>query len=350
MMPNSGPRTHQRALIIFNMLAVAAWTWSCSADRKFIESTTKPSQPVSVETGLSYRVQPRSTLLTPPPAIKLTKIPRRAKHAISGSEFLRSTSKLSLAQRERRIEQELLAGNIPAYQRQLLPVPIDLIGEGYVLKTGWIFAMPDYISIGSDQDFFRIPMTPVTARRIADKFGLFVPTSAMVNAVYEAANIQLKPRPLPPHLAMRSNDYFFHHEKILRSQLDQIPAEAIMAGHKKDLVISRRQRPDRVTIYGWHQAIGEPIQPTSIIHHASYSDYSHGLRLFAPLVVVDGRSWKLGDALRHSTLSAMLSSEGVIRQPQLPNRTNRWAREELRAPYSWPGKSPIKSPFGGRRS
>jgi hypothetical protein len=334
-------------LLLFatTMLVVTA----CTADRKYLESTVpKPNQPV--ESGLAYRVASRATLLSPPPSIQITKIPRRSIRALSGSDFLKSTNRLSLAQRERRIEQELLAGNIPNYQRQLLPVPIDLIGEGMVFKTGWIFAMPDYISIGSDRDFVRIPMTPATARKVADKFGLFVPTSAMVNAVYEAANSQLKPRPLPPHLAMRSNQYFFHHEKTLREQIGTIPANAIIAGHKKDLVISARQRPDRVTIYGWHQAVGEPIQPVSIIHHASYSDYSHGLRLFAPVVIIDGRSWKLAEALRHPSLSTMLSSEGRIRIAQLPNRSNKWSKEELRTPYTWPGKSPIKSPFSKGRS
>ena len=36
--------------------------------------------------------------------------------------------------------------------------------------------MPDYLAIGSDEDFCRIPMGPITAQKLADLFGAVMPT------------------------------------------------------------------------------------------------------------------------------------------------------------------------------
>lgn len=42
---------------------------------------------------------------------------------------------------------------------------------------------------------------------------------------------------------------------------------ALLAGHKKDLVLTRRLvgRPDRVAIYDWHRLDGRPIHPLSML-------------------------------------------------------------------------------------
>ena len=56
--------------------------------------------------------------------------------------------------------------------------------------------MPDYLAVGSDADFVRVPMTPQTAARIADAFGCALPTRKMVDDVYRAATVKLEPKPL----------------------------------------------------------------------------------------------------------------------------------------------------------
>src|SRR5205085_10115056 len=56
--------------------------------------------------------------------------------------------------------------------------------------------MPDYLSIGSDADFVRIPMTPYTAQAFCDAFGFVLPTRKMVNDIWAAATTHLDPRPL----------------------------------------------------------------------------------------------------------------------------------------------------------
>ena len=54
-------------------------------------------------------------------------------------------------------------------------------------------AMPDYLSVGTDDDYCRIPMNPYTAQKLADKFGGSLLTSVMSDHIYEMAEIKIKP-------------------------------------------------------------------------------------------------------------------------------------------------------------
>ena len=49
---------------------------------------------------------------------------------------------------------------------------------------GRFWIMPDYLAIGADDDFVRIPMSPITAQSVADKFGCLLPTRKMVDEIY----------------------------------------------------------------------------------------------------------------------------------------------------------------------
>ncbi len=61
-------------------------------------------------------------------------------------------------QREQAILEELLKGNLPDFLRNLIPVKLQYQpGAGNTL-TATIFVMPEYLAIGSDKDFLRIPM------------------------------------------------------------------------------------------------------------------------------------------------------------------------------------------------
>lgn len=88
----------------------------------------------------------------------------------------------------------------------------------------------------------------------------------------------------------------------------------LIAGHKKDVVVSKRlvQRPDRVAIYGWHRPDGRPIQPLSLVHEASYADYSHGIRWIHGTMFVDGVERPFADVARDPELAALVSDEGPL--------------------------------------
>ena len=79
-------------------------------------------------------------------------------------------------QRERAVLQEVIHGNIPAFLRRLAPVTLRS-AQGGITLTATVFVMPDYLALGSDDDYLRIPMNLETATAIAAQFGFLLPTS-----------------------------------------------------------------------------------------------------------------------------------------------------------------------------
>ena len=85
----------------------------------------------------------------------------------------------------------------------------------------------------------------------------------------------------------------------------------VMAGHKKDIVITNRMadEPGRLFIYGWHYQDGKPIQPLSAAHSVDYVDYSHGVRLVRDEVLIDGKLYSIKRMLQHPVLYKLFSDE-----------------------------------------
>ena len=113
---------------------------------------------------------------------------------------------------------------------------------------------------------------------------------------------------------MGSNRYYLAHSRAIDEQLAMTSSRGLTAGHKKDLVLTRRlaAKPRRVAIYGWHRSDGRPVQPLSTVHGARYADYSHGLRLVAPTVEIDGEGLPLYEALQDGQAAALLTYEGPM--------------------------------------
>jgi hypothetical protein len=254
----------------------------------------------------------RTALVSEP----LLRLPARPADAIGGLEFARRTSGLSVADRDRAVVAELERGNIPSFLRHLTPVKLAAHTPGPTVgATIWV--TPDYLAIGSDDDFLYVPLTYYSATIIADRFGSVLPTAKMVDAIYEQSAHHLTPAPLPAGPLMCSNLYLEKHQQRIDEQRSGLPLGELISGHKKDLVLTNRLRelPGRVAIYGWHRAPGAPIQPLSTVHGAQYVDYSHGVRLVSTTVDVDGRPCSIYDALQDSHVAPVLSREGVTRDP-----------------------------------
>jgi hypothetical protein len=224
------------------------------------------------------------------------------------------TSGLTHFQREARIRRELLDGNIPDFLRSLEKIIVTRLCRDGRRHSAEFWVTRDYLAIGPDADFVRMPMGSRTAQEVADAFGCVLPTKRMVDAIHSQAGEKLMPKPLPPGPRMMSNGYYETHNGIIQGQLGgRVPGELI-AGHKKDVVNSVRLQwyPDRVAIYGWHYPGGTPIQPLSTVHVHWYHDYSHGVRLIHQIVTVDGRDTYIGDVLRDAILHKLLSDEGPL--------------------------------------
>jgi hypothetical protein len=244
------------------------------------------------------------------------RIPERSPAAATGSEFVWRTAALSEAEREGIIAAELLAGNLPAFLRHLKPVTLrGRVAGGRTVRIT-ICVIPDYLALGSDQDFLRIPMGLQTAVAAAASFGFVLPTSKMVDAIYEQAEVHLRPQPLPPGPKMRSSAYYWEHQQRVQEQRLVLgaPLGTLIAGQKKDLVVTNRlwRKAGRVAIYGWHRGAGTPIQPLSTVHGARYADYSHGVRLVSAVAFVNGRARSIFEILEDPWLAGILSDEGPI--------------------------------------
>lgn len=247
------------------------------------------------------------------PSALTAAIPRRAADAPTGSDFARQSAGMSESGRETAIVEQLSAGNLPQFLRHLRPVTLAASDEKLAVT---ICVMPDYLALGSDDDFLRMPMALPSAAGLAERFGFLLPTRKMVDAIYQQADVRLRPQPLPPGEQMRSNGYYMRHQGEIQTQRLALraPLGALLAGQKKDLVLTNLllARPDRVAIYGWHQDGGHPIQPLSTVHGARYADYSHGVRLVSSVAYVGGRPQPLLDVLADRRLAGVVSDEGPL--------------------------------------
>jgi hypothetical protein len=233
-------------------------------------------------------------------------------------------------QREQAILREILAGNLPSFLRNLVPVKLSFLGPQGNTVNATIFAMPEYLAIGTDKDFLRIPMNLYTAAAVAKKLGFVLPTRKIVDAIYSQAAFHFAPQPMTAGPQMRSTEYYvIHNEKVeAQSRSLGITQGSLVSGDKKDVVVSNRlgRNPGKIAIYGWHRLDGAPIQPLSTIHGACYADYSHGIRLVSETVVVDGQARSVYDILEDPVLSQALSDEGPI--PNLHALISRTADEQ----------------------
>lgn len=214
---------------------------------------------------------------------------------------------------------QIRGGNVPGFLRDWKPVPVS---SGAL--SGTIFVSPDFLGVGRDADYLRTPMTPGNAQRLGDQLGFVLPTKKMVEAI-EAVAI-----PLPFHAHAPTATLGRNSVGMWTRQNDEIRADLagregqLAAGHKKDIVVGGPvlRNPGKVIIFGGRYASGGRVQPQSGVHSASYMDYSHGVRMIRPdmIVVENGiaRGELVKDVLADPRLAGLLSDEGATRGWRYP--------------------------------
>ena len=239
-------------------------------------------------------------------------LPPRQANAKGGLEIVRSLLDAKPGEREEAIAREILRGNVPTFWRRFVEVPVEAKLEDGKLHKAVFYAAPDYLAVGGDDDFVRMPLTPYVAQRIADMMGCVLPTRKMVDDIYRAADVKLAPQPLTEEREALAT-FLEHHQLIQRSWLNRQPGQ-LVAGIKKDVVVTDKllERPAHVAIYGWHKLDGKPIQPLTTVHVDWYVDYSHGIRLIDQWCQVDGEPRRVTDVWGDPVLSKLLSDEGPL--------------------------------------
>jgi hypothetical protein len=273
-------------------------------------------------------------------------LPPRPSDAPGGRALMARVAPMELPEREKEITSQILGGNVPEFLRKLCPIHVSSVTNG-LTNTATFYAAPDYLAVGSDDDYFLVPLAPYTAQKIADALKCSLPTRKMVNAIYEAAEVKLAPSPIPPSPAMTSVTVFSNHNATVwaqrSEQLRAHPLGALVAGHKKDVVISARlaAAPRKVAIYGWHQTNGVPIQGLYLGHTARWVDYSQCIRLVQQKMIANGAETTVARVLEDPALSGLLSDEGVIENPRYSTdaapvsaNTNSSATEAVPAGFS----------------
>ena len=216
---------------------------------------------------------------------------------------------------------------MPDVLRSLRPLRVEATDDVGGKHQGTVFVTADYLAVGTGDDFFRLPISPVTALAIADAFGGSLITAKISDDVFRAADVRIAPHPLTQDRETVATFYEHHglieqarhsHEQFVKAASDPMrPDETtplLVAGIKKDIVLTNRlkEKANRVAIYGWHQPDGKPIQSLYVGHVDWYTDYSHGIRLMSGRMLVDGQERDVSEVLSDPLLCGLLSNEGPL--------------------------------------
>lgn len=241
-------------------------------------------------------------------------IPARDPGATTGSTFIQNNLNIIGAVREQNILNEFLHGNIPDFLRNFTSITVSNNAGSITYLV-----MTDVLCLGSNEDYVRMPMNPLTAQAIATKYDCTLPTRKMANDIWANAINKLTPLPWGPPFdedMVKTYRIGVHNSRI-QAQLNGLDATTLISGHKKDVVLTNKLYPNnpnkRVAIYGWIQPNGQPIQGLNPVSHDElYADYSHGIRLIANDVMVNGNVMRIQDVFGDPNLSTLVSDEGPL--------------------------------------
>jgi small nuclear ribonucleoprotein (snRNP)-like protein len=217
-------------------------------------------------------------------------------------------------------------------------VPITVPGPGGTKITYQV--MPDFLMI----DGIRVSLTPVTAQRIADHFGMSIPTQKMADQIYHNSN-QISARPLSGTGVTIGGRHYTGNDVVSNLISDsraniaysEIVDQQIAAQKGADpnkpvdgfaKTIVQPEVPGRAGFYGlWTSPTSKPIQGGSGLtpHGLDQTEYGTFARFVAPNVTItttDGRtiSTTLDRVLSTPNISSALTSSpgtGVRRYTQL---------------------------------
>ncbi len=252
--------------------------------------------------------------------IRRLNIPVRKPGAETGSAFMKRIDALPLKEREDEIYNAISSGNIPTFLRNTVTIKGEFADSAGKFHQVIYEAMPDYLAVGSDEDFCRIPMNPYTAQKLADLFGGSLVTAKLSDQIYQMAEKKLTPFNYKPvgNANELVSKFVLHNTQIQKQSAEAgVINGQLVAGIKKDVILSSRNatQPSKVVIYGWHKPDGKAIQPVYSGHVWWYVDYSHGIRLVNNQVLVDGKPQLITTILKDPLLYRIFSDESKPMDP-----------------------------------
>lgn len=276
--------------------------------------------------------------------------PGRPSGAPTGSAFMKTiagnAAPSNWQTREDAIAKQLIDGNLPDFLRRWESVIVKDDGSGL---TGRVWVMPDYLSIGSDQDYVYIPMSAPTAQRVADALKGVLPTAKLCHEIYRAAATRLarqerdyylegkqrqQRRTALKNAGQTSSAAYEEHSDAIKKQMRALGLApgTFVAGHKKDVIIAPGYPMNRVAFQGFYNAKGIPAEPCqerghlvadpqcsrpgtpTFAHERMFADYAQGVRLIRTTMTVDGEAspMTVAEVLAHDRYHKLLSPAKIV--------------------------------------
>jgi hypothetical protein len=223
-------------------------------------------------------------------------------------------------------------------------VPVTVNGPANTKITYQV--MPDYVMV----DGVRVPMSGTTAQRVADYFGMKLPTTKMSKQIYDAADTKIMPTPLSSggviggkyysgqevvNSKISDSDSSIAYNQLIDQQLQKEKGTpTLVAGHMKDVV--QPPDPNKLGLYGWYDKNGKPIQHSAYTPHdiKVHTEYGAGTRLVSDQVTVttaDGRTIT-------TTMDKLLNNPNFSKAVAVAPGTKRY--NTTSSPVSTPAKTP----------
>jgi hypothetical protein len=256
------PRVRPDARILRAALDVAVDD-AVAADAVATRRLPAPDQlelPAEVETVAFTPTAPDAASAASCPRRLVSDIPRRSPNAKGASRIIAELDGVDGGDRDRRFTRELLAGNMPDFLRRLTPVPITGRRADGSQVTVTLCVTPDYLAVGSETDYIRVPLGLPAAAMVADRLGFMLPTTRMVDVIFQQAGVRVAPSPMTPGAAMTSTRYFWQHNQTVDRQL-RGRTGTLVAGSRR---ISCCPNACAATRAGWRSMAGTgPTAPRS---------------------------------------------------------------------------------------
>lgn len=241
---------------------------------------------------------------------------------LAGSDFMRRADTTAFWTLEDIIVETVTAGQVPDALRHFRKITfttpvvdsVEILRKKHKVEM-WV--LPDYVAIGTNDDFVRMPMGPLAAQRIADALDCTLPTPFLVDRIAEASEGHVDIFPFRPLGNRNSQPIVFQDSNnAINAQFKAYGYEfgQFISGLKKDIVLTYKimtltEYERNVAIYGWHHPDGRAQQPLFVRHGNFYVDYSHGVRLIYNKVKIDGVEYNIREILQSPELYRLLSNE-----------------------------------------
>lgn len=241
---------------------------------------------------------------------------------LAGSDFMRRADTTAFWTLEDIIVETVTAGQVPDALRHFRKITfttpvvdsVEILRKKHKVEM-WV--LPDYVAIGTNDDFVRMPMGPLAAQRIADALDCTLPTPFLVDRIAEASEGHVDIFPFRPLGNRNSQPIVFQDSNnAINAQFKAYGYESgqFISGLKKDIVLTYKimtltEYERNVAIYGWHHPDGRAQQPLFVRHGNFYVDYSHGVRLIYNKVKIDGVEYNIREILQSPELYRLLSNE-----------------------------------------